>query len=199
VDIRRRLAEMAILITLAACVTGESVSPKEPPSTTSPASTYPLVATDEVLRQQCRAAANLLEFSVPCPTALPATNNPVRCAVPGAFRDANVTPKKGCALGGGFLLSPTGIQDLDLYHLLIEGGLNEPNDCGTEEPYEAVETVHGQGLLFACEVSGLHEGHTMVRLEIENVFVYISAHGHTEKNEQVALAIADTIQMVQPG
>jgi hypothetical protein len=39
----------------------------------------------------------------------------------------------------------------------------------------------------------------MVRLEIENVFVYISAHGHTEKNEQVALAIADTIQMVQPG
>jgi hypothetical protein len=152
-----------------------------------------------VLVQHCQAAADLLGFSAPCPTALPATNNPVRCVVPGAFRDAIVTPKEGCALGGGFLLAPTGIQDLDLHHLLIEGGLDVPNDCGTEEPYEDVETVHGVGFLFACEVSGLHEGHTMVRLEVDDVFVYISAHGHNEHNEQAVLAIADAIHMVPTG
>jgi hypothetical protein len=37
-----------------------------------------------------------------------------------------------------------------------------------------------------------------VRLELDDVFVYISAHGHTENNKQAVLAIADSIQMVPP-
>jgi hypothetical protein len=163
-----------------------------------PTSTYPLVATDDVLERQCQEAADLLGFAVPCPTALPATNYPVRCVVPGAFRDAIVTPKEGCALGGGFLLAPTGIQDLDLYHLLIEGQLESEFGCLEGEPHETVETAHGQDLLFACSEPGLHEGHTLVRLELDDVFVYISAHGHTENNKQAVLAIADSIQMVPP-
>jgi hypothetical protein len=159
---------------------------------------YPLVATDEVLRQQCQEAADLLAFSVPCPTALPATNNPVRCEVPGAFRDSNITPKEGCALGEGFLLSPTGIQDLELYHLLIEGSLEDGTGCGMNEPHESIQTAQGQGLLFTCTEPGLHEGHTLVRFEMGDVTVNVSAHGHTEHNEQAVLAIANSIQMVSP-
>jgi hypothetical protein len=189
---------MAVLVILGACVTGESIPPTES-SSTPPRSTYPLVATDDVLEQQCQEAADLVEFPVPCPAALPATNNPVRCVVPGAFRDANVTPKEGCALGDGFLLAPTGIQDLDLYHLLIEGQLELGSGCLEDESHTTVETVHGQGLLFTCSEPGLHEGHTLVRLEIDNVIVNVSAHGHTEHNEQAVLAIADAIQMIPPG
>jgi hypothetical protein len=179
-------------------VTGESKPPTEP-SSTPQRSTYSLAATDDVLEQQCQEAADLLEFPVPCPTALPATNNPVRCAIPGAFRDANVTPKEGCALGEGFLLAPTGIQDLDLYHLMIEGQLELDTGCLDTEPHTTVQTVHGQARLFACREPGLHEGHTLIRLEIDNVIVNVSAHGHTEHNEQAVLAIADAIQMIPPG
>ena len=92
-----------------------------------------------MLVADCQAAADLLGFPVPCPTALPATNNPVRCEIPGAFMDANVSPKEGCALGEGFLLSPRGIRDLDLFHLLIEGSLEE--EFGCEIPDDAAETI----------------------------------------------------------
>jgi hypothetical protein len=186
------------LTILGACAAGESVTPPGLTTTTPPPSTYPLVATDEMLTQQCQDAADLLGFPVPCPSALPATNNPVRCAVPGAFRGSNVTPKEGCALGEGFLLAPTGIQDLELYHLLIEGQLELDTGCLEEESHTTVETAHGRGLLFTCSEPGLHEGHTLVRLEIDNVIVNVSAHGHTEHNEQAVLAIADAIQMLSP-
>jgi hypothetical protein len=196
--VRRRVAGIGILLLLGACVGGESVTPTESPGMAAQTSASPLVATDNVLKQQCQEAADLLAFSVPCPTALPATNSPVRCEIPGAFRDSNITPKKGCALGEGFLLSPTGIQDLELFHLLIEGSLEQGTGCDMDEPHERIQTVHGQGFLLTCTGPGLHEGHILVRFAIGDVTVNISAHGHTEHNEQAVLAIADAIEMVPP-
>jgi hypothetical protein len=151
-----------------------------------------------MLVADCQAAADLLGFPVPCPTALPATNNPVRCEIPGAFMDANVSPKEGCALGEGFLLSPRGIRDLDLFHLLIEGSLEEEFGCGMEDPHKEVQTSYGSALLFTCTSPGLHEGHTLIRLDLDGVMVRVSAHGHTDHNESAVRAIADTIEMVPP-
>ncbi len=160
---------------------------------------YPLVATDDVLMEQCQAAADLLQFAVPCPSALPATNNPVRCEIPGAFRDSNITPKEGCALGRAFLLEPTGIQDLELFHLIVEGGKDERSGCGMDEEGQAVQLGDRGAMLFACgEFSGLHANHTLVRFQEDDVFVDVSAHGHTELNERAVLSIAEAIQMVPP-
>jgi hypothetical protein len=189
---------MSILLILGACEAADSTHQTESQDGASETSSYPLVPTDEVLTQQCQEAADLLAFSVPCPTALPPANNPVRCEVPGAFRDSNVTPKEGCALGEGFLLSPTGIQDLELYHLLIQGSLEQGTGCDMDQPHERIVTTHGPGFLFKCINPGLHEGHTLVRFEMGDVTVNVSAHGHTEHNEQAVLAIADAIRMVPP-
>jgi hypothetical protein len=168
-------------------------------STSPPDTGYELGPTDQTLREQCQAAADLLQFSGPCPAALPATNNPVRCEVPGAFREAIVEPKEGCALGEGFLLQPSGLQDLDLHHVIIEGQLDERDGCGVGEPGQSVDLGDLQGVLFSCsEAAGLHAGHTLLRFQSEDVFVSVSAHGHTELNERVVLAIAEAIEMVPP-
>ena len=99
----------------------------------------------------------------------------------------------------GFLLQPSGIQDLDLRHLIIEGQLDERDGCGMREPGQSVELGDLQGLLFSCsESAGLHADHTLVRFQSEDVFVSVSAHGHNELNERVVRAIAESIQMVPP-
>ena len=117
--------------------------------------------------------------------------------MPGAFRDAIVVPKEGCALGEGFLLQPNGIQDLDLRYVIIEGQLDERDGCGGGEPGQSVDLGDLQGMLFSCsEATGLHANHTLVRFQSEDVFVSVSAHGHTELNERVVLAIAEAIEMV---
>ena len=207
-----KLLRAVVLVLASACVSPDSAITTGPAAasgslTTSTSSTpvdpaeddYPLVATDDVLLEQCQAAADLLQFAVPCPSALPATNNPVRCEIPGAFRDSNITPKEGCALGRAFLLEPTGIQDLELFHLIVEGGKDERSGCGMDEEGQAVQLGDRGAMLFACgEFSGLHANHTLVRFQEDDVFVDVSAHGHTELNERAVLSIAEAIQMVPP-
>ena len=197
-------SRQAVCVLLAAlsvaCVDGGTASPTPPPPVSDTAeSAYPLAATDETLRMECQHAAALLGFSVPCPTALPETNNPVRGEIPGAFRDARISPKEGCALGSGFLLEPTGIKDLDLFHLFVEGAQAERNRCGTAEPHEEVRIGDRLGSLMLCTDAGLHEGHTMVRFEVDDISVMVSAHGHDQVQRRAVLAIAEEIEMVPPG
>ena len=131
--------------------------------------------------------------------ALPASNDPVRCEIPGAFRGAEATPKEGCALGQGFILEPTGIKDLDLFHLVIEGTQDAERGCGMGEQGQAVQIGDREAMLFACsEASDLHANHTLVRFQESDVDVVVSAHGHTELNERAVLAIAEAINMVPP-
>jgi hypothetical protein len=195
------LVKATAFLLISACISGV---PAEPGSdSSSPVDTlemaYELVPTDDVLIEQCQAAANLLQFSVPCPTALPATNNPVRCEIPAAFREANVEPKEGCALGGGFILEPTGIKDLELFHLVVEGTQDAARGCAMHEQGQAVQIGSRQAMLFACsEASGLHANHILVRFQEGDSYVVVSAHGHTDLNERAVLSIADGIQMVPP-
>ena len=66
------------------------------------------------------------------------------------------------------------------------------------EPGQSVDLGDLQGVLFSCsEAAGLHAGHRLVRFQSEDVFVSVSAHGHTELN-QLVLAIAEAIEMVPP-
>ena len=192
----RKLFCLSAAIVVSGCVATGSVQTSAASTTEPEATPYPLVATDATLTEQCREAARLLGFSVPCPTALPETNNPVRCEIPGAFRDAVVEPKEGCALGGGFLLQPTGIKDLDLFHVIIAGAPDEFFGCGIDQPHREVMIGERDGLLIACNEPGLHEGHTMARFEESGIYVEVSAHGQNDLQERAVLAIAEAIDMV---
>jgi len=59
--------------------------------------------------------------------------------VPGAFREAIVEPKEGCAPGERFLLQPSGIQDLDLHHVIIEGQIDEEDGCVSVSAHDHTE------------------------------------------------------------
>ncbi len=158
-----------------------------------------LTPTDAVLRQQCQEAADLLGFPVPCPSALPPTNQPVRCRIPGDFAGADVTPKEGCALGSGFILAPSRFTNPELFHLVIEGSLSPRVDCGVDDPHRRIAIDGAEGFLADCsELAGLVANHVLVRIQVGEVFVDVSVHDHTEDNRSVVVAIAQEIAMVEP-
>ena len=97
------------------------------------------------------------------------------------------------------MLQPSGIQDLDLFHLIIEGTQDADRGCGMDEQGQAVQIGSRQAMLFACsEASGLHASHTLVRFHESDTYVVVSAHGHADLNERAVLSIAHAIQMVLP-
>lgn len=100
-------SRQAVCVLLAAlsvaCVDGGTASPTPPPPVSDTAeSAYPLAATDQTLRMECQHAAALLGFSVPCPTALPETNNPVRGEILAHSVTPESAPRRGARSDQGF-------------------------------------------------------------------------------------------------
>lgn len=158
-----------------------------------------LTATDEVLRAQCQNAADLLGFQVPCPSALPATNEPVRCQTPSDFAGADIIPREGCALGAGFILAPSSMVDPDIFHLVIAGAKTALEDCGGDDPQTPIELNGLDAAVIQCnELAGLVAGHTLVRYQTDGGFVEVSVHGHTDHDRRIVVAIGESIEMIAP-
>ncbi len=53
-------------------------------------------------------------------------------------------------------------------------------------------------MIDCSEFAGLLANHVLLRYVLDDVFVEISVHNHTEGNRQLVIEIADTIEMVHP-
>lgn len=155
--------------------------------------------TDSSLLQQCQDAANLLGFPVPCPSALPPTNQPVRCRTPSEFAAAVVTPKEGCALGRAFILVPDGFTNHEVHHFVLEASKTGRDDCGEGDPQYPVPVKGTTGAVLDCsEFAGLLSDHVLLRFELEGVVIEVSVHDRTEYNRRLVVAVAETIEMIEP-
>jgi hypothetical protein len=208
----RRSANLVLLlaVTLAACSGGDREAENSPAQTSggtvseaqigtaADAGQTPieLVPTDAGLLRGCRQAAAILGFAVPCPTRLPPTSAPIRCEIPSDFSDAEVKPKEGCALGGGFILEP---ENPAVAHLVIEGSRDGfQSDCGERDPHRRVAVRGYEALLIDCPATaGLHAGHVLLRWVEQGTFVTVSSHGHTDVNRQVIRDIGAGIEIVR--
>jgi hypothetical protein len=94
-----------------------------------------LEPTDGDLESQCLNAAEILGFAVPCPTLLPPTTAPPRCA----RSPADIEPNEPCVHGASFVLTPTVTPQSGLYHLVIEASRSPRSDCGRDNPHSDVK------------------------------------------------------------
>ncbi len=180
----RRLAAATVwLLAIASCATS-AVGPERL------AAEAGLVSVDAEFMTQCQEAADQLGFAVPCPTAL--LTSATRCPTAGMY--------EGCMWETSFFLAPS-VGATDLFHLVIEAapGAGRIDECGDEELHEQVEVQGLPAAVAQCpSLAGLVADHTVVNWADGEVTIEVSLHGHSERDRQVILAVAENIEMISP-
>jgi hypothetical protein len=163
-----------------------------------------LVPTPSGLRRQCREAANLLGFAVPCPMLLPASSPGV---VPRRFCD----PRFLCVPGDGFLFEERrlvvppdslGVDGQGRGRLAIAAATRVaafPVACLGGRKVATIEVRGTRGNLFECSPqAGAHLGGVLLRWREAGVVMAVSLHGHNQLNRRLVVALAANMEAVPP-
>jgi hypothetical protein len=162
------------------------------------------VPTSSGLRRQCREAADLLGFVVPCPMLLPASP-------PGAVSRRFCDPEFFCVPEDGFLFEerrlvvPPGDVGVDgqpgrlaiaaatrvaAFEVACLGGLK----------VATIEVRGTRGSLYECPPgAGAHFGGVLLRWRDAGVVMAVSLQGHSELNRRLVGALAAHMEPVAPG
>jgi len=164
-----------------------------------------LTPTGEQLRRRCQQAADGLGFAVPCPTLLPALS-------PGAMPPAPCDQRFRCEEGGGFVLEEDGFVVPPGYigaagqahGRLVVAAASRADDhvvaCeGRRQPVATVTVRGSRGRLLQCPSgSGVHYDSVLLRWRERGVVMVVSLLGHNELHQQLAITVAEHVQVVSP-
>ena len=166
-----------------------------------------LIPPSGQLRRQCQQAANRLGLVVPCPTLLPAvapnTVPPAPCDQPSTFP---CTPGSEFLFEeGGFTVPSSRIVAYENFgaRLAIAAARRLTSfavSCAGERPVAFAKVRGSRGRLYGCPPeSRPHGGGMLLRWEERNAILVVSVSGQTDLHRRLVLALADHLELVQPG
>jgi hypothetical protein len=163
-----------------------------------------LVPASSGLRRQCREAANLLGFVVPCPTLLPASS-------PGAVPRQFCDPQFFCVPEDGFLFEErrlvpppdyVGVEGQRRRRLAIAAAPRVaafPVACLGGLKVATIKVRGTRGDLYECSPeAGAHFGGVLLRWRDAGVVMAVSLHGHSELNRRLVVTLAAHMELVPP-
>lgn len=189
-----------LLFVVSACSSPRTSS--SPVQATTRADGEPLAwtPTGEKMQEGCQEAADVLAFSVPCPTVLPGERaGDIGCSTVDVPSDETTVRRQGCVWGEGFHLVPS-VPGGEVTHVVIEGGRSRNSDCdGTE--FDNFSFGDAEVTLYECsELGGLHAHHVLAQWEVEGVWYGASSHVGQDQalHEEIVTVIVDGIELVPP-
>jgi hypothetical protein len=161
------------------------------------------VPTSSGLRRQCREAADLLGFVVPCPMLLPASS-------PGAVSRRFCDPEFFCVPEDGFLFEErrltlpeyVGVDAQRPGRLAIAAATRVAAfqvACLGGLKVATIELRGTRGSLYECPPeAGAHFGGVLLRWRDAGVVMAVSLHGHSGLNRRLVVALAAHMEPVSP-
>jgi hypothetical protein len=173
-----------------------------------------LLPTAAVTSAQCRAAARILNFAVPCPALAPANSSrPLQlsnCLIVSACLSMTKGPyaiKRFVFEVAGFAVPPSyrginGAPDGHFVLIAVRAAAIRASDAEfcLHQPTIGKQAIEGnRAVLVACpEGSYLTGGHVLLRWTHRGILVGVSFHGVNTTNIELAIAEARHLKWVSP-